>query len=238
MPVPLDDDGAAASGDGRAQERDAEPEGEANHEDEIGEDVEPMRKAPSPYLPSAAEIEEHRKTHIPYRSWCTHCILGRALGEKRGTHAGREHTIPRIGIDYFFLSAEGVHKRPGLVPLGYPMDEGGEARLDAERSEGRVIKCFIIRCHETKVIMAHVVPQKGVDEHRMVLDLILDDLRWIGHSKMILKCDNEPAIKALVSDVCELVKKDEQVDRATVEHPPQDSMLRMPMRRRSRLKSL
>jgi hypothetical protein len=35
-----------------------------------------------------------------------------------------------------------VHKRPGLVPLGYPMDEGGEARLDAERSEGRVIKYF------------------------------------------------------------------------------------------------
>ena len=80
MPVPLDDDGAAASGDGRPQERDAEPEGEANHEDEIGEDVEPMRKAPSPYLPSAAEIEEHRKTHIPYRSWCKHCIDGRARG--------------------------------------------------------------------------------------------------------------------------------------------------------------
>ena len=27
--------------------------------------------------PSSQEVEEHMKTHIPFRSWCAHCIRGR-----------------------------------------------------------------------------------------------------------------------------------------------------------------
>ena len=32
------------------------------------EEVEPLRKAPSPTMPSAADVEEHRISHVPYRS--------------------------------------------------------------------------------------------------------------------------------------------------------------------------
>ena len=31
-----------------------------------------------PYTPSQREIEEHELTHIPYRSWCAHCVRARA----------------------------------------------------------------------------------------------------------------------------------------------------------------
>ena len=44
-----------------------QPEGEEEHEAEIEEDVddvEPLRKARNPRLPSAAEIAEHELTHI------------------------------------------------------------------------------------------------------------------------------------------------------------------------------
>ena len=27
--------------------------------------------------PSSQEVQEHMKTHIPYRSWCAHCVRGR-----------------------------------------------------------------------------------------------------------------------------------------------------------------
>ena len=32
------------------------------------DDVEPLNKASNPRLPSAAEVEEHNRTYIPYRS--------------------------------------------------------------------------------------------------------------------------------------------------------------------------
>ena len=32
------------------------------------EDVEPLKIAPSPIQPSQADVEEHRLTHVPYRS--------------------------------------------------------------------------------------------------------------------------------------------------------------------------
>ena len=36
-------------------------------DEQEGEEVEPLRKAPSPTMPSAAEVEEHRITHVPCR---------------------------------------------------------------------------------------------------------------------------------------------------------------------------
>ena len=58
-----------------------EPCGEDDAEEE---EAEPKRIAPSPTLPSAAEIDDHRICHFPYRNWCPHCVAGRALGERRG----------------------------------------------------------------------------------------------------------------------------------------------------------
>ena len=69
-------------------------------EEDDGEEIRPMRQAFIPKKPSASEVEEHRKSNLPYRSWCPWCVMGRGLGEQRGKHEGREHSIPRVGIDY------------------------------------------------------------------------------------------------------------------------------------------
>jgi hypothetical protein len=45
-------------------------------------DARQMRKMADPCLPTRAEVEEHRLTHLPFRSWCPHCIKGR--GAERG----------------------------------------------------------------------------------------------------------------------------------------------------------
>ena len=42
---------------------------------------EPWKVAPSPQEHTPADVEEHRVTHIPYRSWCRECVEGKALGE-------------------------------------------------------------------------------------------------------------------------------------------------------------
>ena len=78
------------------------------------EDVEPLRKATSPTMPSAADVEEHRLTHVPYRSWCKECNMGRGLGEQRGSHAGRAHEIPIVGIDFWYITYGGIKRRDKL----------------------------------------------------------------------------------------------------------------------------
>ena len=80
--------------------------------DEEGEaDTFAPLKANIPKSPTEDEVEEHRKSHIPYRDWCPHCVQGRGLGERRGRHAGRHHDIPRVGIDYWYITSDGLKKR-------------------------------------------------------------------------------------------------------------------------------
>ena len=73
----------------------------------------PLRKPTIPVMPSLAEVEEHRRTHWPYRTWCKFCNMGRGLGEQRG---GRDqpHAIPIVGVDYFFITTEGFKLRKEL----------------------------------------------------------------------------------------------------------------------------
>ena len=47
------------------------------------EEIVPLRAAPAPTKPAAADVEEHTITHTPYRSWFYSCVEGRGLGEQR-----------------------------------------------------------------------------------------------------------------------------------------------------------
>ncbi len=134
-------------------------------DDDITEEVEPLRMPRNPVLPSAAEIEEHRKTHIPFRCWCIECLMGRGLGEQRGAHAGRSHSIPRVGVDFWYITSGTIKRRDELE---YPVDDEGDAKLNEARKRGDLVKCLIIRCHETKCVFAHVIPVKGRDEDSYV----------------------------------------------------------------------
>ena len=60
------------------------------------EDVEPLQTAPSPVLPSAKIVEEHRHFHIPYQDWSKFCVLGRGTGFPHGRNGSS--WIPRVGL--------------------------------------------------------------------------------------------------------------------------------------------
>ena len=73
-----------------------------------GEDDEgrPPAQVPTPHQPTTAEREEHEITHTPYRSWCRYCVQGRG---RRSPHRSqdpltRSNGVPKISLDYFFLS--------------------------------------------------------------------------------------------------------------------------------------
>ena len=57
---------------------------------------------------SQRELDEHMITHIPYRSWCKHCISGRGQSDHHKRQlADREQEVPTISVDYAFLGESG-----------------------------------------------------------------------------------------------------------------------------------
>ena len=76
--------------------------------------------------------------HIPFRSWCPHCVKGRGTGlQHRRTK--EEDKVPIFGFDYLF----GTHA------------------IEDDQSEE--VKIIIAKCQYTKCVFAHAVPQKGID---------------------------------------------------------------------------
>ena len=55
--------------------RDADSEGEIKSEGVL------PRVKDSADMPSRDEVEKHMVTHIPFRSWCDHCVRGRAVND-------------------------------------------------------------------------------------------------------------------------------------------------------------
>ena len=208
------------------EEPDVEAQVEGNEgETEImpEEEVADLKVAAVPALPSAADVAEHRVTHMPYRNWCQHCVAGRGLGERRGRHVGRQHDIPRVGIDYWFITSGGDLKRRKELKEEYPEDDGGEAKLEEDRKDLKIMKCLAVRCHESKAVFAHAVPVKGRDEDNFVAELITTDVGFMGHVKLILKSDNEPALlalgrSALLNIRCDVQKDESKVESISIEH--------------------
>ena len=163
------------------------------------QEVEVQKTAHNPILPSAEEVDEHRASgHHPYRTWCRECVEGRAVGEhhRQGKH---EKRIPTVAFDYFFVTADGLQRREELLQE-FPDSEDGNQRLAEARTSGRIVKVILLKCSETKVVLGHVVPCKGLDEDLHVVKMIVADIAWIGHTRLLLKCDNERSLVRLIRE--------------------------------------
>ena len=189
---------------------------EVNIEDDIDEEVEPVKMAPDPGQPSEKQVEDHRRAHIPYRLWCKWCVFGRGRGFPHRRRGGS--TIAIIGLDYFFITHGEVKVRNELEEFSH--DEAGEKALSEARGRGEVIKCIAIRCAKSKAILAHVIPCKGADEERYVANLVAEAIEWMGHVKIILKADNEPALQSLIRQVLNVVRVEcKSLEQAAKEEP-------------------
>ena len=80
-------------------------------EEEMGEDealeAEELKRGslPAPVLPTAAEIEAHNMTHLPFISWCSACVrgCGLSMGHCKVDRSHKEdEQIPTVSIDYGF----------------------------------------------------------------------------------------------------------------------------------------
>ena len=133
--------------------------------------------------------------------------------------ANNVERIPRVGIDFWYITSGTVERRDELE---YPMDDEGDRKLAEARRRGDLVKCLIIRCHETRCVFAHVVPAKGVDEDKAVAKLVVEDTTWLAHARLITKADNEASIKKLVSEALKgfcVHAEEANLEQAGEEHP-------------------
>ena len=61
------------------------------------------KKARDPGEPTRAEWEEHQATHLPFRSWCPHCVAGRQDNPPHRRQEERESRVPEVHMDYCFV---------------------------------------------------------------------------------------------------------------------------------------
>ena len=73
--------------------------------DEESNESIPVKVLPSPVPPSRQEMLEHNITHTPYRSWCPHCVAGKAKCTRHSQGQGLEHSeVPVLCMDYMLAA--------------------------------------------------------------------------------------------------------------------------------------
>ena len=79
--------------------------------------------------------------------------------------------------------------------------------IDEARQNGQIVKCILVRDHQSKNVFAHAVPCKGNDEEGWVANTVADDCLWLGYKSMILKSDNEVALLSLVNHIVAAIQQ-------------------------------
>jgi hypothetical protein len=146
---------------------------ESDLEEETQRGMRTTQKMADPKLPSQEEVEEHQKTHLPFRNWCRHCIRGKG---KEAPHFKGSQTpnIPEFHLDFMFMGEEDV---------------------------GNNLTMLVAKERLTKAVMGTVLPSKTRGE--FAARRVVAFMREMGceHCVINVKSDNEPAVMALMQEV-------------------------------------
>ena len=64
-----------------------------------------------------------------------------------------------------------------------------------------------------------MVPLKGVDTTLYAVEWFKRDVMWLGHTRIVLKSDNERAILALLRTMLRVLQKEVEIDNVQESHP-------------------
>ena len=151
--------------------------------------------AKKPVLPTEEEIELHNCTHIPFRSWCAFCVAGKA---KAMPHYSPDDCkpcgVPVVSIDYAFIG-----KKPATA-AEESLEAGGSDEEEEVGKDGKTLTVLVLRDRQSKYVTASVVPRKS--DHPYTVHRVGQDIACVlGYKRVILKSDQEPAIKKLKAAV-------------------------------------
>ena len=107
----------------------------------IGEDDEEegganWKKFQDPKLPSSDEQRLHNITPVPYRSWCDHCVKGKAKRASHTKQEEKERTMPEVHVDYCFMGTN-------------------------EDDKEKLLTILVAKERDSGMMMSTIVPKKG-----------------------------------------------------------------------------
>ena len=145
-----------------------------------------------PGLPTSQERERHNMTHNPYRSWCPVCVEARGKEDphkkKKNRRPEDSDNVPELGMDY--------------KTFGQEEKEDDKATL------------IIARDRETLQTFAQLCRCKGASDD-WVVDKLVEDIASLGHTKVIVKTDGEPALVNVYESI-----KEKRNHPTLPKHPP------------------
>ena len=126
-----------------------------------------IKRMVDPGKPRKQEVEDHNRTHIPYRNWCPVCVKARGKDTDHRAEVGKERDLSEYSFDYCFPGDEFGFKLTVLV--------------GRERVSG--------------ALMATTIPTKG-SCGRFTMWKVLDFVRECGDAKgkLVMRSDQEPII--------------------------------------------
>ena len=77
-------------------------------EEEASEEARQPEVLRDPGAPTAKELEEHNINHLPFRSWCPHCVAGKAQDRPHKMQKAdkMDKQLPEIVFDYGFFGGK------------------------------------------------------------------------------------------------------------------------------------
>ena len=131
-------------------------------------------------MPTKQEKDEHERTHVPFRSWCEHCVRGQASEDKHSTVKGvnAEEEIPRVILDYCFFTEDASRHTTEH-----------ESTTEAATS----VTALVMKETLCGSVWAYALRSKSVGDDPWIAEQLVDDLRTIGLAKerVIVKSDQE-----------------------------------------------
>ena len=184
----------SATNDENGDELNGETDDEDMEDGEMGFDdgSAQVRSIRDPGQRTAKEHQEHMTPHRPHRSWCKFCVMGRdANAPHRRSDAQHDlEGVPHVSMDKGFLGVK--------------------------ESEDRVSLVLVIRERRHKMTWAMLVPRKGT-EFPWIAKRAAKFIDQLGHNRVTLRCDNEPAIEALAREIAQARQEGSQT---VPERPP------------------
>ena len=89
-----------------------------------------------------------------------------------------------ISMDYAFLTDRGVVKKDEM----------------SEDEAKTALKILVVYDSSSRGPFAHAVRTKGANDNGYAAARICEDIEFLGHTRVVLRSDNEPALLAVVAD--------------------------------------
>ena len=126
-----------------------------------------------PLMPRDAEVREHKLTHLPFRSWCRHCVRGRGK-EMPHFKTKDERGVPEFHLDFAFMGDE--------------------------QDPGKTVPMVVVRERDTRMTMAAAVPSKSTGNY--IAKRVAAFFKEAGceSGDIVVKSDQEAAMVSLVRE--------------------------------------